>query len=107
MLTMPTFCSGKAGFGLAGTVQPGPMATSQIVTRLPPTRDATAPHVLNRFQNRVNRMAGRLAAVRMAGGRDRGAEFGLAGEGCGAEGGAPSHEVEGGDQGARSGDRLA
>ena len=38
------------------------MATSQIVTSVPPTREATAPHVLNRFQKRVNRIAGRLAA---------------------------------------------
>src|SRR2546429_633531 len=36
MLTMPTFCSGKAGCAFTGTVQPGPMATSQMVTAGPP-----------------------------------------------------------------------
>ena len=62
MLTMPTFCSGNAGFLTAGKVHPGPIATSQMVTTVPPTRQATAPHVLKRFQNRVNRIAGRFAA---------------------------------------------
>jgi len=62
MLTMPTFWSGNAGWALAGSVQPGPMATSQIVTTVPPTSEATAPQVLNRFQKRVKRIAGRFAA---------------------------------------------
>ena len=62
---MPTFCSGKAGCSFTGTVQPGPMATSQMVTAVPPTSEATAPQVLNRFQKRVKRIAGRLAADAM------------------------------------------
>src|SRR2546423_15308707 len=65
MLTMPTFCSGKAGCAFTGTVQPGPMATSQMVTAVPPTSEATAPQVLNRFQKSVNRIAGRFAADAM------------------------------------------
>src|SRR5256886_17554975 len=62
MLTMPTFCSGKAGCAFTGTVQPGPMATSQMVTAVPPTSEATAPQVLNRFQKSGNSIAGRFAA---------------------------------------------
>src|SRR5258708_36278221 len=61
MTTMPTFGNGKAGCATAGRVQPGPIATSHMVTTVPPTNDATAPQVLNRFQNRVKRMAGKLA----------------------------------------------
>src|SRR5207245_7573107 len=53
MLTMPTFWSGNGGWALAGSVSLGPMATSQIVTTVPPTSEATAPQVLNGFQNRV------------------------------------------------------
>src|SRR5258706_7709613 len=59
--TMPTFCNGKAGWATAGSVQPGPTATSQMVTTVPPTSEATAPQVLNRFQNKVKRIAGRFA----------------------------------------------
>src|ERR1700687_6311888 len=61
MATMPTFWSGNAGCATAGRVQPGPTATSQMVTTVPPTKQATAPQVLNRFQKRVNRIAGRFA----------------------------------------------
>src|SRR5919201_5861985 len=62
MLTMPTFWSGKAGFLTAGSVQPGPIETSQMVTIVPTRRPDTAPEVLKRFQKSVNRMTGRLAA---------------------------------------------
>ena len=41
------------------------METSHIVITDPPTSEATAPQVLNRFQNRVKRIAGRLAAAAM------------------------------------------
>src|SRR3982074_2735622 len=61
MLTIPTFCRGNAGFLTAGRVQPGPIATSQIVMTVPPTRQATAPQVLNRFQKRGKRIGGKLA----------------------------------------------
>src|SRR2546430_13381871 len=65
MLTMPRVGSGKAGWAFTGTVQPGPMATSQMVTAVPPTSEATAPQVLNLFQKSVNSIAGRFAADAM------------------------------------------
>src|SRR5919204_3698361 len=60
MLTMPGFARAKAGCA-AGTVpKPGPTITRRIDTNVPPIRPETAPTVLNRFQNNVKRMTGRL-----------------------------------------------
>jgi hypothetical protein len=60
MLTMPGLASGKAGCGRGMVAKPGPMTTSRIDTSVPPRRPATAPYVLKRFQNPVNRRTGRL-----------------------------------------------